>query len=1279
MLLNLTLRDGTREAHWDCCGGYSGLVSAVKYSFADDEKQEAVKGLYYTDADDGDIIAVHTDRDVLEFVEHITSRGIVPALLPVSTGESDTPCAATLYVQTDGDAPNTHDAGESNSYASLQQAHLRETLGAPVPCLAGSFPEVKPRCLPLKNWGKGQLLGAGSSGKVYLGIDHDTGDLFAVKELLYFGNSDQTTRSARREIDLMRPLGHANIVRYLGAQETSTALHVMMEYVPGGSISNLLAKLGPFGEQIIRLYTMQICAGLTYLHERCILHRDIKGGNCLVGIDGTVKLADFGCSINLGTSGALGSEAGTQSVTGTSLWMSPEAVKCSSDITLLSDIWSLGCTIVEMASGRPPWCDAHFANEWAAMFYISSTKTGPPIPPTLSRQAHNWLDGCFHITPSDRCSLEYLLQHDFLATPFEENSDNPALLPPLQSELHPQPIFPSVDGHAADATVGGPAPDQSLPRLGSSFGTIGSAHGDSCFTPLLLSSNEEAFPDIAPCPAGAEPTRTGVDTVVGSRNADPGGTHLPALTPGGPVGLNTAGDTFATDTGLQAALQRAVPAPPRTVPLRLSRPPSGARLAHVPLQGGIDDGLSGVCDGTIVSHPGDITDFLRNSNTFPAPALQPPLCVPSAAALATEGAAPLRNPPDVHRRSPRSVAALSPESTVRMPRPGAFAPAVCKSADKPASALLGLADGVVYRVLYWCDNRSLCAVEACSSVLRHMVDAGRNEIVWRKRFVHDCGGVTVIQAALRRNWKLFLAQSFLIRREAVCHPHMSFVRKFTTSLRVYEGAYADPAASQHAAPESVVLKIERKGHMCTAPQLLGSVGKGLSAGRASLDASTVATTSGAAGSSAAPSIPDEACAAQLPACFGGGGQMPPPTRSSSVVAPPAALHTHPLKPILTPPLRCKVPRPSPTVRPLNARPVRQTGSPSRARADSGPAPTLEGTPPPLQLRASQLHPLEKRSSNMSCDAGCASGGGGPTTEGDKADVAAMPTGAGAEGGGGGSGEGSCAGARAPHVATWTPYEYLTEQDKADAKKREERREQSSPLLHEYRILKDLVDNDVKGVLAPMWFGALRGGGTVLALPMSGPSLNELLLFTGNQFSWKTVCLIALRTLDILQAIHTEGIVHGNVAPSNILLRSAAKDEPVTDLVLINFSASRVWRDRKTQRPTPCRSSPKVRSKEQLFFSSVNVQMECTSSPRDDLVSLAYVLFFFQHGKLPWLPVDERTFRSSPQKSKEIIACKKKFLDATKNVIPLQLHHFLRCASVLRANQMPDYPYLHGLV
>ena len=79
-------------------------------------------------------------------------------------------------------------------------------------------------------------------------------------------------------------------------KRTVDAIHIFLEYVPGGSIASLLAKFGPFQEPVIRRYTRQILKGLEYLHTRCIMHRDVKGANILVDRRGTVKLADFGAS-----------------------------------------------------------------------------------------------------------------------------------------------------------------------------------------------------------------------------------------------------------------------------------------------------------------------------------------------------------------------------------------------------------------------------------------------------------------------------------------------------------------------------------------------------------------------------------------------------------------------------------------------------------------------------------------------------------------------------------------------------------------------------------------------------------------------------------------------------------------------------------------------------------------------------------------------------------------------------------------------------------------------
>lgn len=151
-------------------------------------------------------------------------------------------------------------------------------------------------------WKKGQLLGKGGFGNVYLGLNSLTGELFAVKQLdlVIYENADQQTRrklaTYQKELDLMRTLKHENIVRYLGTQITHDSLYIFLEYVPGGSIHSLLTKFGPFSEIMIKLYTKQILKGLHYLHSNGIIHRDIKGANILVDTNGICKLADFGCA-----------------------------------------------------------------------------------------------------------------------------------------------------------------------------------------------------------------------------------------------------------------------------------------------------------------------------------------------------------------------------------------------------------------------------------------------------------------------------------------------------------------------------------------------------------------------------------------------------------------------------------------------------------------------------------------------------------------------------------------------------------------------------------------------------------------------------------------------------------------------------------------------------------------------------------------------------------------------------------------------------------------------
>lgn len=123
-----------------------------------------------------------------------------------------------------------------------------------------------------------------------------------------------------------------------------------MEYVQGGSLKSLIRKYKQLEESIARNYMKQLLYGLQYLHARQIIHRDLKSANILVGEEGLVKLTDFGSSKKYGSN----ERHLTKSLRGSPYWMSPEVLSRKGH-SFPADIWSLGCLLIEMISGRPPW------------------------------------------------------------------------------------------------------------------------------------------------------------------------------------------------------------------------------------------------------------------------------------------------------------------------------------------------------------------------------------------------------------------------------------------------------------------------------------------------------------------------------------------------------------------------------------------------------------------------------------------------------------------------------------------------------------------------------------------------------------------------------------------------------------------------------------------------------------------------------------------------------------------------------------------------------------
>lgn len=276
-------------------------------------------------------------------------------------------------------------------------------------------PAVDDSPVPTIRWRKGELIGCGAFGQVYMGMNLDSGELLAVKQVLIAVNNASKEkaqahiRELEEEVKLLKNLSHPNIVRYLGTVREEETLNILLEFVSGGSISSLLGKFGSFPEAVIRMYSKQLLLGLDYLHKNGIMHRDIKGANILVDNKGCIKLADFGASKQVVE---LATVSGAKSMKGTPYWMAPEVI-LQTGHSFSADIWSVGCTIIEMATGKPPWSQQY--QEVAALFYIGTTKSHPPIPEHLSVEAKDFLLQCLQKEPVLRPTACELLQHPFVS------------------------------------------------------------------------------------------------------------------------------------------------------------------------------------------------------------------------------------------------------------------------------------------------------------------------------------------------------------------------------------------------------------------------------------------------------------------------------------------------------------------------------------------------------------------------------------------------------------------------------------------------------------------------------------------------------------------------------------------------------------------------------------------------------------------------------------------------------------------------------------------------
>lgn len=320
------------------------------------------------------------------------------------------------------------------------------------------FTAPKPRQRHLK-YSVGKIIGHGSFGQVYLALEHLTGKLLAVKEMVIKNCNREMLEAVDAETRILVNLRHPNIVKIydIEVSDDASKLLIVMDYIAGGSLTSLAKSFRGIPEILCRRYTRQILEAIKHMHSLNVAHLDLKCSNIMIGGDGLVKLVDFGTATRLsreeimtelerratsgqrqgGVSNMENSKRYNLGIKGSPYWIAPECVKSTLYEIFKADIWSLGCLVMEMFTTYPPFFQ--FKQVPALLYHIATITEPPNLPDNISAEGRDFLSKCLQIDPEKRYNVEQLLDHPWVS------------LVNLSFDIHP--LIPDKPSETPQATT----------------------------------------------------------------------------------------------------------------------------------------------------------------------------------------------------------------------------------------------------------------------------------------------------------------------------------------------------------------------------------------------------------------------------------------------------------------------------------------------------------------------------------------------------------------------------------------------------------------------------------------------------------------------------------------------------------------------------------------------------------------------------------------------------------------------------------------------------------